>query len=68
VAGTLTAWFLGDASFSGVLTAPWVTVAQPFYFGMPTFHVVPVLSMLVVMIITMLETTGDVFATGSIVK
>ncbi|MFT8418183.1 MAG: nucleobase:cation symporter-2 family protein [Acetobacter sp.] len=68
VAGTLTAWFLGDASFDGVLSAPWVTVAQPFYFGMPTFHVVPVLSMLVVMIITMLETTGDVFATGSIVK
>lgn len=68
VCATLVAWLLGDAHFGDVGAAPVLTIAQPFYFGMPTFHVVPVLSLIIVMIISMLETTGDVFATGAIVK
>lgn len=65
---TLVAWILGDAHFADVGTAPLLTISKPFYFGMPTFHVVPILSLIIVMIISMLETTGDVFATGAIVK
>jgi uric acid transporter len=39
----------------------------PFYFGIPTFSFTAILSMIVVMLITAVETTGDVYATGEIV-
>src|ERR1700761_6253567 len=68
VVGTVVAWVLGDAQFSEVADAHWVGYTTPFYFGMPTFSVTAILSMLIVMIITMVETTGDVYATGEIVR
>jgi OHCU decarboxylase len=67
VAGTLVAWALGDAHFTDVANAGWVGYTLPFYFGIPTFSLTAVLSMIIVMIITMVETTGDVYATGEIV-
>ncbi|MDT7667086.1 MAG: uric acid transporter, partial [Pseudonocardiales bacterium] len=67
VVGTLVAWALGDATFSAVAGSPWVGVTTPFYFGWPKFAVAAVISMIVVMVITAVETTGDVFATGEIV-
>src|SRR4029453_14698368 len=39
----------------------------PFYFGWPKFSIAAIISMIVVMVITAVETTGDVFATGEIV-
>ncbi|RDJ26989.1 xanthine permease [Bosea caraganae] len=68
VIGTLVAWILGDAHFGEVAKADWVGYTMPFYFGMPTFSITAILSMIIVMIITMVETTGDVYATGEIVK
>src|SRR3954451_18760270 len=67
VVGTLTAWALGDAAFSGVADSSWVGVTTPFYFGWPKFSLAAIVSMIVVMLITAVETTGDVFATGEIV-
>ena len=59
---------LGDTSFDGVREADAIGVTTPFYFGMPKFDIMAILSLIIVMIITMVETTGDVFATGEIVK
>jgi uric acid transporter len=67
VVGTLTAWALGDATFGAVADSSWVGVTTPFYFGWPKFSLAAVVSMVVVMLITAVETTGDVFATGEIV-
>lgn len=67
VVGTAVALFLGDASFSHVATSDWVGVTTPFYFGWPKFALTGAISMIIVMIITMVETTGDVFAAGEIV-
>jgi OHCU decarboxylase len=67
VVGTLVAGALGDATFSAVASSPWLGVTTPFYFGWPKFAVAAIISMLVVMVITAVETTGDVFATGEIV-
>src|SRR3954449_2686777 len=67
VAGTLMAWILGDASFGEVAGSSWVGVTTPFYFGWPKFAAAAIISMIVVMVITAVETTGDVFATGEIV-
>jgi uric acid transporter len=68
VSGTAIAWILGDAHFSSVATSDWVGVTTPFYFGWPKFSAVAIISMIVVMLITAVETTGDVFATGEIVE
>ncbi len=68
VAGTLVAWGLGDAEFDAVADAGLLGVTTPFFFGVPTFSITAILSMIIVMIITAVETTGDVFATGEIVN
>jgi uric acid transporter len=68
VVGTLVAWALGDAHFDAVASSPWLGVTTPFYFGWPKFAFAAILSMIVVMLITAVETTGDVFATGEIVE
>lgn len=67
VGGTAIAWAFGIVDFSGVGDAGWVGLILPFHFGLPTFGVAAIVSMLIVMLITMVETTGDVFATGEIV-
>ena len=68
VLGTAVALALGDASFAEVATADAFGITTPFYFGIPKFDLVAIFSLIIVMIITMVETTGDVFATGEIVK
>jgi uric acid transporter len=68
VIGTTIAFLLGDATFDGVHDSNWVGVTTPFYFGAPKFVGTAIISMLVVMLITAVETTGDVFATGEIVE
>ena len=67
IIGTGVAVALGDASFSQVGKSSWVAVTTPFYFGWPQFSLTACISMIVVMLLTMVETTGDVFATGEIV-
>ncbi len=68
VIGTGVAFFLGDASFEAVGTSGWFGVTTPFFFGIPKFSIAAIISMIVVMLITAVETTGDVFATGEIVE
>lgn len=68
IIGTALALVLGDTSFAGVREADAIGMTTPFYFGMPRFDIMAILSLIIVMIITMVETTGDVFATGEIVK
>ena len=67
VVGTTVAFILGDAHFGDVAAQPWVGVTTPFYFGWPKFGLAAIISMLVVMLITAVETTGSVYATGEIV-
>jgi OHCU decarboxylase len=68
VVGTGVAWILGDAHFDAVSSSSWFGVTTPFFFGIPKFSVAAIISMVVVMLITAVETTGDVFATGEIVE
>ncbi|MFC0626223.1 2-oxo-4-hydroxy-4-carboxy-5-ureidoimidazoline decarboxylase [Kribbella deserti] len=68
VAGTLVAWAFGDAHFDAVSDSGWVGVTTPFHFGWPQFSIAAIISMVVVMLITAVETTGDVLATGEIVE
>ncbi|MFI5829078.1 nucleobase:cation symporter-2 family protein [Streptomyces sp. NPDC051578] len=68
VGGTTFAWVLGDADFSAVGDTDWFGVTTPFHYGMPRFEPLPMIAMLVVMLITMVETTGDVYAIGEITR
>ncbi len=68
VIGTIVATILGDADFSQVSQASVFGLTTPFYFGIPKFSITAIISMIVVMLITAVETTGDVFATGEIVE
>ena len=67
VFGTAVAAIFGLVDMGGVSEANAVGVTTPFHFGLPTFGVAAIISMLIVMFITAVETTGDVFATGEIV-
>jgi xanthine/uracil permease len=58
----------GLVDVSGVGKTAWVGVTTPFYFGLPSFKLAAILSMVVVMLITAVETTGDVFAASEIVE
>jgi OHCU decarboxylase len=68
VFGTVVATIFGITDFGGVSTAKAIGVTTPFHFGAPTFGIAAIVSMLIVMFITAVETTGDVFATGEIVE
>lgn len=67
VIGTIVAAIFGLANFSGVATAGWFGFTAPLYFGTPTFAIAPVLSMLLVMLVVMVETTADILAIGEVV-
>jgi OHCU decarboxylase len=67
IVGTLAGWIFDFTDFSRVGGADVLGVTTPFHFGTPTFKVAAIISMVVVMLITMVETTGDVFACGEII-
>jgi xanthine permease len=67
VLGTLVAIPLGFTDFSGISDAPIVGISTPFHFGLPTFDLAAILAMVVVMLVTMTETTGDILAVGEMV-
>ncbi|MFP5021683.1 solute carrier family 23 protein [Pseudonocardia phyllosphaerae] len=67
VLGTLAAVPFGLVDLSELHESAWLGVTTPFHFGWPQFSAAAIVSMVVVMMITAVETTGDVVATGEIV-
>lgn len=67
VVGTLVAIPLGFTDFSNVGGAAWVGVSTPFHFGLPTFKASAIISLLIVMLVSAAETTGDILAIGEAV-
>ncbi|HWD03396.1 MAG TPA: nucleobase:cation symporter-2 family protein [Amycolatopsis sp.] len=67
VAGTLLAWPLGEIDTSTLKQAPVFGIVTPFHFGAPVFDVAAIVSMLIVMLVVMSESTADLLALGEIV-
>ncbi|MFT4234786.1 MAG: nucleobase:cation symporter-2 family protein [Microbacterium sp.] len=68
VVGTIVALFFdGMVDWSGVGDAKWFSFVTPFEFGLPTFNVPSIVSMLIVGVVIMTETTGDMVAIGEVV-
>lgn len=66
VAGCAIAIALGKMDFDKVAQAHWFDVVTPLAFGMPTFDGVMILTMTLVMIVVMIESTGMFLALSEI--
>ncbi|RHW32749.1 purine permease [Lysinibacillus yapensis] len=68
VMGTVIAAFLGKVNFSPVADASWFHMVQPFYFGAPTFDIAAILTMTLVGMVSLVESSGVYFALSDITK
>ena len=67
VLGTVIAFVFGMADFSKVGQGEIVAFPTPFAFGPPTFEIAAIISMLIVILVTLTETSADIIAVGEIV-
>ena len=65
IAGAVVASAFGMMHFENS-AAQWGALVIPFRFGMPTFHLVPIITMCIVMIVVMIESLGMFLALGEI--
>lgn len=66
IGGTIVASFMGMVSLKPVVQAAWFHIPQPFYFGMPRFALSPSLTMIIIALVSMVESTGVFFALGNL--
>lgn len=64
--GTVIGLVVGASDFSSVGEAAWFDVPSPFQFGTPTFDIASILTMVLVGLVIMTETSGDIVAVGDI--
>ncbi|HRO16212.1 MAG TPA: nucleobase:cation symporter-2 family protein [Paracoccus sp. (in: a-proteobacteria)] len=65
--GGILAAAMGMMHFEKVASAEWFAVIRPLHFGIPTFDPVMILTMSLVMVVVMIESTGMFLALGDIV-
>ncbi|MEY8561225.1 nucleobase:cation symporter-2 family protein [Jeotgalicoccus halotolerans] len=68
IIGTVIGAFFGRVDFTPVLEASWLHLPQVFYFGTPEFHLLPILTMTLVALVSLVESTGVYFALGDITE
>lgn len=66
--GTLLAFALGMADFSKVGDGAFFAFPEPLAFGPPTFQPAAIISMTIVVLVILTETTADIIAVGEIVE
>jgi xanthine permease len=66
--GFLIALSLGKINFYGIGDADWFAFIRPFHYGWPRFDFGSIVSMCLVMIVMMIESTGMFMALGEIVE
>lgn len=67
IVGLIVAIPLGLVNFDGVSKASWLGIDTPFHFGLPVFDPGAIIAMILVMLVVMVESTGDFLAIGEIV-
>ncbi|MFT4260273.1 nucleobase:cation symporter-2 family protein [Microbacterium sp.] len=65
--GTIVALIIGKVDVSPVGEAAVFAFPQPFAFGMPIFEIGAIISMFIVILVIMVETTADLLAVGEVV-
>ena len=64
IGGTIAAAFMGKVDLTPVRESDFFHMIQPFYFGTPTFEISPIITMTLVAIVSLVESTGVYFALG----
>ena len=67
VLGTVVAIPFGLTDFGAISDASIFQLTTPFHFGLPTFAIGATVSMVVVMLVIMTETTADILAIGQVI-
>ncbi|MDY6871974.1 MAG: nucleobase:cation symporter-2 family protein [Actinomycetota bacterium] len=67
IIGTIVAIPFGMTDWSHMDDYGWFGVVTPFRFGLPSFEVSSIIALIIVAIVIMTETTGDIVAVGEIV-
>jgi len=67
ILGTIVAIPFGLTDFSRISDASVFQLTTPFHFGTPTFEIGAIVSMFIVMLVIMTETTADILAVGQVV-
>lgn len=68
IIGTIIALCLGMTDFSQVGEGPFVAFPTLFHFGFPTFQIAAIISMFIVVMVTLVETSADILAVGEIIE
>ena len=68
ILGTVIGAFFGRVDLTPVAEASWLHLPQVFYFGTPEFHLLPILTMTLVALVSLVESTGVYFALGDITE
>ncbi|APC47357.1 nucleobase:cation symporter-2 family protein [Virgibacillus halodenitrificans] len=68
LAGTIIAAVMGKVDFQAVTDASYFHMVQPFYFGMPTFEWSAIITMCLVAMVSLVESTGVYFALSDITE
>lgn len=66
IVGSLVAFLMGMVSLSPVSEAAWFHLPQPFYFGVPQFEWSSSVTMIIISLVSMVESTGVFFALGNL--
>ena len=64
IAGFIVSWPIGKVTFAAFSNARWLDIVYPFQLATPTFHLVAVITMCLVMLVIMVELTGMFLAVG----
>lgn len=67
VIGTLIALAFGMTDFSKVAEGPILAFPSPFHFGAPVFTAAAIVSMFIVLLVILVETSADILAVGEII-
>lgn len=68
VSGTIIGIFMGKVDFAPVAEASWLHIMQPFYLATPTFNASAILTMTLVAMVSLVESTGVYYALSDICK
>ncbi|WP_066062700.1 nucleobase:cation symporter-2 family protein [Neobacillus soli] len=66
IAGTIVALFMGKVNFSPVGEASWFHMLSPLHFATPSFELAPIITMTLVAIVSLVESSGVYFALSDI--
>ncbi|WP_337019643.1 nucleobase:cation symporter-2 family protein [Oceanobacillus massiliensis] len=68
IVGTIAAACMGRVDFTAVAEASYFHMVQPFYFGSPTFEWSAIITMVLVAMVSLVESTGVYFALSDITE